>query len=668
MSSAGGADATAAMAVDNPPDAPGELLGAEEEIDDTLANLLSASWPAPVVVDDRCSRYPWEPLGASLVEQRFADVDSRRMVSVWTTIRAMYGTLYAVPEGTATDFPFLRNKEDWRVCRVLGHLAVRELPPEVGNQPHYSWEYFPGTPPKMGEGDPGFFVPAAMGEWTVRSSQKLLALYGQREIRDIPVVRRKALYPTTPAWWASLEVPRGMAARIPQLVGLQGSQLMGETLGGPYNIMLATLWAVDVGYVFVGSIRHHGHLWRLPVALRAAFGVLTTERLCSADPTMQPLLEAGLVLLHLVEEKATRSYMEAEGSPRGVFRCSKSVNAEGVLTLLEGLGDPRLPYEKHVRHDLRIRTLNRELADSGPARYGPAAAVAAALAPSPPASSAVVAHSTPPVWGGVSRPPYATRGGMRNTRARGDYTPGGSGSAPLIGGRSGPPLGALPLFSWDGSAQLSAAQPVGPAVWSGLGRSLGDLPPIMNNGVDHTLIMALSRAYVRLRNEMVAVTSRPMGDRDADRLYSLGTVESLRRILAEEYGVAVSETNTVLAGWSIRRLGAAGSPGGSLSPATHKRPPSPSTPHFGAGSGSSTAPPYGAGSGSSAGPRYGPGAGSYIPSHYGAASGASAAPRYGAATGPSAHPPSPSGPGYYTPDAGPSQGDSPGYEPRSRGY
>ena len=230
------------------------------------------------------------------------------------------------------------------------------------------------------------------------------------------------------------------------------------------------------------------------------------------------------------------------------------------------------------------------MADSGPPRYGPAAAVAAALASPPPASSAVVAHSTPPLWGGVARPPYAARGGARNTRARRDYTPGEYGSAPLVGGRSGPPLGALPLFSWEGSAQLSAAQPVGPAVWSGLGRSLGELPPIMNNGVDHTLIMALSRAYVRLRNEMVAVASRPMGDRDADRLYSLGTVDSLRRILAEEYGVAVAETNTVLAGSSIRRPWAEGPPVGSLSPATHQRPPCPSTPHYGPGSGSSAAP------------------------------------------------------------------------------
>jgi len=41
---------------------------------------------------------------------------------------------------------------------------------------------------------------------------------------------------------------------------------------------------------------------------------------------------------------------------------------------------------------------------------------------------------------------------------------------------------------------------VGPALCSGLGRSLGDPPPILNNGVDHTLIMALNHAFVRLHN------------------------------------------------------------------------------------------------------------------------------------------------------------------------
>jgi len=48
--------------------------------------------------------------------------------------------------------------------------------------------------------DSGFYTPGAMGEWTVRTSLHLLKLYEQREVRDVPVVRRKALYLTTPMW------------------------------------------------------------------------------------------------------------------------------------------------------------------------------------------------------------------------------------------------------------------------------------------------------------------------------------------------------------------------------------------------------------------------------------------------------------------------------------
>jgi len=69
---------------------------------------------------------------------------------------------------------------------------------------------------------------------------------------------------------------------MPKMLTLRGSKLIGEVLGGPYHIMLATLWAVEVADVFVGSIRHHGHLWRLPLVLRTALAELTAERLCSA--------------------------------------------------------------------------------------------------------------------------------------------------------------------------------------------------------------------------------------------------------------------------------------------------------------------------------------------------------------------------------------------------
>ena len=87
------------------------------------------------------------------MEQSFGAVDIRRMTSIWTTIRGMYGPLYSVPEGTLTDFPFLCSRENWRVRQVLRHLAVLDIPPKVGDKPHSSTEYYPGSPHKLGEVD-----------------------------------------------------------------------------------------------------------------------------------------------------------------------------------------------------------------------------------------------------------------------------------------------------------------------------------------------------------------------------------------------------------------------------------------------------------------------------------------------------------------------------------
>jgi len=78
------------------------------------------------------------------------------MMSIRTTIRGMYGSLYAVPEGKATDCPFLSCREDWRVCEVLKHMVVRNIPAAMGNKTHFSGEYFPGSPSKLGELNRGF--------------------------------------------------------------------------------------------------------------------------------------------------------------------------------------------------------------------------------------------------------------------------------------------------------------------------------------------------------------------------------------------------------------------------------------------------------------------------------------------------------------------------------
>jgi len=208
--------------------------------------------------------------------------------------------------------------------------------------------------------DRGIYVPGALGEWKIRTSLRLLTLYEQREVSDVPVVRRNALYPTTPVWWEHVEVPRGMAARVPQMVALQRSQLMGEPLEGPYHLMLVALWAVEVADVFLGSIRHHGHQSRFPMAIRSALADLTPERLCSADLSARPLLEAGLKLLRLIEKRAPPDWLSLLGGPRGVFRCAKVLDDEGTLVLQGGLGDARLPYGRENRTDSRL-AYGREL-------------------------------------------------------------------------------------------------------------------------------------------------------------------------------------------------------------------------------------------------------------------------------------------------------------------
>jgi len=259
----------------------------------------------------------------------------------------------------------------------------------------------------------------------------------------------------------------------------------------------------------------------------------------------------------------------------------------------------------------------------------------------------------------------------RPARPRRAYPLGGSGGTTATpGGPPGPPLEPLPLFAWDGSAQFGTPSPVNPAICSSLGRSLGELPSILNNGVDHTLIMALSRILVRLRNEVAAIGSRPLRERDVVPLYHLGTVETLRRYLTEEYGTAVAATNTVVAKWSLRNFSVSSAPPrGVALPAAPRRPPSPPPPHYGAGAGPSHA-PYGAGAGFSSHAPYGAGAGSSSRAPYWAGAGSSSQALYGAETGPSANPPTYSGAHYYAPEPKEdrSKDYDPGYGARSGGW
>ena len=160
----GGPDGAAAMAVDREAVGAGAVLVPEEDIDDdVLSKILSASWPPPAVVDDKYGRYLWTPLGGSILKQRFDAVDSCRMKLIWAIIPGFYVTLYAVPEETMTDFPFLRSQEDLQECQGIRNLSVRGIPPEVGDKPHFCWEGYPGSPPTLGEVDRGFMCRVRWG-------------------------------------------------------------------------------------------------------------------------------------------------------------------------------------------------------------------------------------------------------------------------------------------------------------------------------------------------------------------------------------------------------------------------------------------------------------------------------------------------------------------------
>jgi len=67
MAPSAASDAPAAMAVDREAEGAGAILGPAKGIDDdVLSTLLSASWPTPVVVDDKNWRFQWTLLGGRL--------------------------------------------------------------------------------------------------------------------------------------------------------------------------------------------------------------------------------------------------------------------------------------------------------------------------------------------------------------------------------------------------------------------------------------------------------------------------------------------------------------------------------------------------------------------------------------------------------------------------
>lgn len=124
---------------------------------------------------------------------------------------------------------------------MLRHFVLHALPPDVGYKPRFSWKYYAETSPELEEDHGGIYMPRAMDELTIGTVFGLLTLYEQRVVSGVPVLHRKALYPATPVWWDFIEMLRGTAAGVSQIVALQGRQRIRKPLGRPYHPMLASL-------------------------------------------------------------------------------------------------------------------------------------------------------------------------------------------------------------------------------------------------------------------------------------------------------------------------------------------------------------------------------------------------------------------------------------------
>lgn len=75
----------------------------------------------------------------------------------------------------------------------------------------------------------------------MRSRFNYLMESEQREIAVVIERRFKGLLRRLPIWWARMEVPRGMAVRMPSLASLPGSCLQLESPGGPHDATLAMI-------------------------------------------------------------------------------------------------------------------------------------------------------------------------------------------------------------------------------------------------------------------------------------------------------------------------------------------------------------------------------------------------------------------------------------------
>lgn len=97
---------------------------------------------------------------------------------------------------------------------------------------------------------------------------------------------------------------------------------MEEDVDGPLHAGIATAWVHDIGDVFVASIRHHGHFWRIAPAVRASLRWLEPQRTRRGAAPWDPILLQGLALLDLIEWKSPIIRLSPRDVARGVFLCA----------------------------------------------------------------------------------------------------------------------------------------------------------------------------------------------------------------------------------------------------------------------------------------------------------------------------------------------------------
>jgi len=346
--------------------------------------------------------------------------------------------------------------------------------------------------------------------------------------------RRPGIYPSPPPWWGDYEVPRGMAVRLPRLVLLRGSKLMAEASGGPHHCSLASEWVADVADVFLSSILFHGDLWLVSPALIAGIGRVGTLVLCK-DGERAAVLDEALFLLKRVRRDADPGILSRYGGRQGLVMVTKALNAGGRLLLREWLGDEALPYAPGIGPLKLVVNPEVNRAIEGPGHYSvrrdhPPALERGLLAqrsitwgddrvlcyqePRPTQAPAVPPPSgraPPPAVGGGLPPRGGTttpRGGRGSSS--GHNWRGGRARYPPQGGEGGPLLRLVaptPIspFQWKGDVPLATGQVMSAQMLHGFGASSGGaIPSSFHIAIEPAMLMALSRSYAGLANDVVA--------------------------------------------------------------------------------------------------------------------------------------------------------------------